>query len=219
MRENTILHYAIGIALVLMGGLVALGVWSLSRDGTGAESRGGAGAGEYYEGELPVLGDEDAPVTLVEFGDYRCAVCARFFGTTEMRIREEFIKTGKVKMYWRDFAFLGPDSRAAAEAARCAGEQGAFWAYHDALLTRTLSNEEFSSEDLRAIAAEGGVDTEAFDACFSSGRYREAVEADRREGRGAGVQGTPTFFINGRRVAGAQPYEVLRAVILEESER
>ena len=174
------------------------------------------GSAERHDGGLPPLGDVDAPVTIVEFGDYRCTVCARFFATTEMQIREEFIKKGKAKMYWRDFAFLGQDSKVAAEAARCANEQGAFWAYHDALLTMKLESADFSTERLEEIARNGGLNEKEFNHCVSSGRYRDAIEKDRREGKEAGVQGTPTFFINGRKVAGAQPYEILRVIIEEE---
>src|SRR3990167_3005650 len=91
-------------------------------------------------GELPkvssedfVLGDQNAPVTIIEYGDYQCPFCGKFFKETEPTLRENYIKTGKVKFVYRDFAFLGQESLWAANAAQCAGEQGKFWEYHDYL--------------------------------------------------------------------------------------
>jgi len=118
---------------------------------------------------------------------------------------------GKVRLVFKDF----PLSRhvgalPAAEAARCAGEHGRFWEYHDLLF---VAQPAFAGTDLLTYAKRLDLPEESFAACLESGRHREAVKADAAEGRAAGVRGTPTFFVNGRRLAGAQSFEAFRAVI------
>src|SRR3989344_683479 len=110
-----------------------------------------------------VLGNPDAKAAIVEFGDYQCPFCGRFLSEVEPKIRDEYIKTGKVKMVYRDFAFLGPESQGAALASQCAAEQGKFWAYHDALYQAEVAdgkehNGNLSSAFLKSLASDLGLD-------------------------------------------------------------
>jgi len=127
------------------------------------------------------------------------------------RIQSEY--PDKVRVVFKDFPLASHEGAIpAAEAARCAGEQGRFWEYHDLLF---VAQPAFARADLLTYAARLGLAAEAFTACLDSGRYREAVKADVAEGRTAGVRATPTFFVNGQRLVGAQPYEAFRDAIQE----
>lgn len=118
---------------------------------------------------------------------------------------------GAVRLVYKDFPLdFHKDARPAAEAARCAGEHGLFWEYHDLLF---VAQPAFSRDDLMSYAARVGVPRDAFAACLDSGRHREAVTADLKEGRAVGVTGTPTFFINGRKLVGSQPFEAFRQAV------
>jgi len=162
-----------------------------------------------------VLGYPDAPVTVIEYSDFQCPFCRRFFMETERLLMADYIETGKVKLEYRHFAFLGPESLAAAEAAECAGEQGQFWPYHDILFQRQGQENSgaFSRENLISFAEELGLDVEAFTSCMDSAKYRQKVLSQTEEGRALGVSGTPTFIIGKYLVRGAQPYEVFRQAI------
>lgn len=202
--------YLIPLALIITGVLVALAIWSQGgiEDGTGQETK----IVEVKPGSLPVLGREDAPVSFVEFGDYQCSFCAKFLTETESRFRKDYVTTGKMKMYWRDFAFLGPESNQAALAARCANEQNSFWQYHDILFLNQQGENQGgpSNEKLISLAAELGLDETTFRQCLETEKYLSDVEADIEAGRALGVQGTPTVFINGERIVGASPTKCLR---------
>jgi protein-disulfide isomerase len=177
----------------------------------------GAGPGV---GGLPILGNPDAKVAIVEFGDYQCSFCARFYHTTEKQILAEYVSTGKAKFAWRDFAFLGEESFWAAEAARCANDQGKFWEYHNILFERHAGANEgaFAKENLKRFASELGLNRSQFDACLDSGKHRAAVEADTRGGVEAGVSATPTTFVNASKVLGALSFETFKAAIEQELE-
>jgi protein-disulfide isomerase len=119
---------------------------------------------------------------------------------------------GRVRLVYKDFPLTRPHPLAlpAAEAARCAGAQSAYWEYHDMLF---MAQPFFSRAELVNYAGRLGLKADAFGACLDSGRFREAIEADQQEGRAAGVQGTPTFFVNGVKLEGNQPIEAFREVI------
>ncbi len=165
-----------------------------------------------------ILGSSDASVAVVEFGDYQCPFCARFFQQVEPRLREEYIKTGKVKMIYRDFAFLGPESQGAALASQCAADQGKFWAYHDELYQVEIAdgrenNGNLSSALFKSIASKLGLEAKAFDSCMTSEKYRAEIEKDYNDGVAAGVQGTPATFVNSKLISGAVSYESFKAEI------
>jgi len=164
-----------------------------------------------------VLGDAEAPVTIVEFSDYQCPFCARHFQETWPQLKAEFVDTGRVRYVFKDLPItsIHPQAPKAHEAARCAGEQGAYWAMHDRLFAG--QSEWAGRSDHVAIfkryAAELGLERAALDACLDSGRWASAVKTDLAEGAGLGVQGTPTFFINGYPLVGAQPYETFQLAV------
>jgi protein-disulfide isomerase len=164
-----------------------------------------------------VLGDLDAPVTIVEFSDYQCPFCARHFQQTWPQLKTDYIDTGRIKYVFKDFPItsIHPEAPKAHEAARCAGDQDAYWALHDRLF---LGQEEWAGNQdhvtvFKGYAAELGLDQGAFDACLDGGRNTANVSADVSEGRSLGVTGTPTFFVDGYPLVGAQSIEVFQQAI------
>jgi len=160
----------------------------------------------------PLRGAPDAPVTLVEFSDFQCPFCKRAQATLK-QLLEKY--PGKVRLVYRDFPIdnLHPQARRAAEAARCAQDQGKFWDYHDVLFTHTP---QAAPDDLGRYAQQVGLDVTKFKQCLSSGAHQATVQRDLDEGTRLGVTGTPAFFINGRPLSGAQPLEAFARLIEEE---
>lgn len=161
-----------------------------------------------------VLGSPNAPVTMVEFSDFQCSFCRKFWAQTLPRLKETYIKNGQVRLVYQHFAVLGEHSVAAAHAAECAMEQGKFWPYHDKLFENQGAL-AFTDAKLKRYAEEMGFDVGAFAQCLDSRKYRQKVETETSLGFRLGARGTPTFFINGRLLAGAQPFEAFRAAIEE----
>jgi protein-disulfide isomerase len=162
----------------------------------------------------PVRGNPDAPVTIVEFSDFQCPFCVRARPTVN-RVREVY--GDDVRWVFRHFPLsFHQQAPKAGEAAACAGEQGSFWEMHDRLWD---SSGQLQVADLKENAAGLGLDAEAFGECLDSGRYAALVEEDTAAGARLGVSGTPAFFINGRPLIGAQPFEAFAAVIDDELER
>ncbi len=159
----------------------------------------------------PTLGPDGAPVTIVEFGDFQCPFCAR----AEASIKEVRGKYGdKIKLVYMDFPLpIHNHAMDAAKAARCANEQGKFWPYHDALFA---DQSKLAPADLKATAKRLGLDTAKFDACFDKGKYEAAVQEDAKYGQQLGVDGTPTFYIDGRSLIGAQPLSQFAELIDDE---
>ena len=171
--------------------------------------------------DAPILGRPDAPVTLVEFSDFQCPFCGRFFATTLPALKKDYIDTGKLRYVFRDFPLdqLHPNARKAAEAAHCAGEQGKYWEMHDALFQ---NQQALAPPQLAEQARAVGVDGARFDQCVSAGRYAAQIERGLADGAGAGVQGTPGFVIGrtqpgdvveGTPIRGAQSLETFRRII------
>ncbi len=165
-----------------------------------------------------VLGNPAAPVVAVEYGDFQCPFCARFFSATESQLRKTYIKEGTVALVWRDFAFLGEESMRAAEAARCAGEQGKFWEYHDILFLRQAGENQgaFNDTALLGFAKEIGLKQDTFAACMSSKKYRQKIIVSAQEGKALGVSGTPTTFVNGQLINGAVLFDTFKNAIEQE---
>ncbi len=162
----------------------------------------------------PVNGDADAPITIVEFSDYQCPFCARVTPTMA-----EVMKAygGKVRRVFKDFPLPNhPEAQKAAEAARCAGDQGRYWEMHERLFADQAA---LGVLQLKESAGRLGLDRSAFDQCLDSGKWAAKVQADLAEGEKLGVNSTPTLFINGRPLVGAQPLEQFRQVIDEELAR
>jgi protein-disulfide isomerase len=159
----------------------------------------------------PSRGPAAAPVEIVEFSDFQCPYCLRAHPTVDQLLKAY---GDRVRFVYRHYPLPGhPNARPAAEAAECADEQGKFWPYHDKLFA---TQSKLSDADLKQDAAELGMDASKFNACVDSHKYAAKVETDMRAGQDAGVDGTPAFFINGRMISGAQPYDVFKKVIDEE---
>ena len=161
-----------------------------------------------------VKGDPDATVTIVEFSDFECPFCARFYSDTLSQIETQYIDTGKVKLVYRDFPLsFHQNAQKAAEAAECSGEQGKYYEMHDLLFERGVQGGVVS---YKAYAQEIGLNTADFNSCLDSGAMASEVKKDFVDGQQAGVQGTPGFLVNGKLISGAQPFSVFQQVIEAE---
>lgn len=161
------------------------------------------------------IGDPDAPVTIIEFADFQCPFCGRFASGAGRQIDLLYIETGKVRLGYQHFAFLGQESFWAAEASECANDQDAFWAYHDLLFASQNGENQgaFNLDKLKGFAANLNLDTTAFNACLDSGKYTELVQTESNAARTLGVQSTPTFLINGQPLVGAHPFDTFQPII------
>lgn len=171
-----------------------------------------------------ILGKADAPVTVIEYGDYQCPFCTRFFTQTQSKIVSSYVDTGKVKMVFRNFAFLGPESVAAAAAAECANDQGKLWPYHDAIYQTKADDElrgggendgSLNRTLFLKIAQDLNLDVAAFTSCIDGNKYVELVAQEKAAATSAGVNSTPSFLINGKRILGAEPFSTFERVINE----
>jgi protein-disulfide isomerase len=170
-----------------------------------------------FRAEVPTTGAPSkgpvyAPVTIVKFEDYQCPFCRE----VQPIFRELLSRySGKIRLVHKDNPLdsIHPQARQAAEAARCADEQGKFWSYHDVLYANSFNA---SQENLKSYAKEVALDVNAFERCLGSGKFRAIVQRDLIDGAQLGVTGTPTFFINGRQMSGNQPLEAFGAILDEE---
>jgi len=160
--------------------------------------------------DAPTLGPAGAPVTIVEYLDYQCPFCHRAQGVVDEVLSRY---AGKVRFVHRDFLLGKPRSLPAARAARCAGEQGKFWEYHRNLL---VGSGDMSDEDLRSRATAMGLDAGRFSACVASDRFDADIQRSTESGNALGIDATPTFFVNGRRLMGALPADQFAEVIDSE---
>jgi len=167
-------------------------------------------------GHLPVKGKDSAKVTIVEFADFRCPFCEKFFTDTVSQITKDYIDSGKVKFAFRHYQFLGPASITAGNGAECANEQGKFWEYHDWLYKNQPSESDtsmYTTDKLTQAAQTLGMNADKFSSCLSSTKYAKNVSDDLAAGQKAGVNGTPATFINGQLISGAQPYANFKTLI------
>lgn len=178
----------------------------------------------------PVLGDKNAPVTLVDFSDYECPFCKRHFEQVYSELKKDYIDTGKVKMVYRDLplSFHDPMATKEAIAANCAREQGedsAYYKYHDEIFKRTKSNGNgLAVNDLYTIASDLGLNAANFKTCLDSEKYKDEVQKDLADASKYDATGTPTFFIGkstghefeATKLVGAQPYSAFKTIIDEK---
>jgi protein-disulfide isomerase len=170
-------------------------------------------------GNFPLKGDKNAKVTIIEFADPRCPFCKRLFTDVEPQLFKDYVDTGKAKFAFRLFSFLGPASDKASNALECANEQGKFWDLHDYFYNNQPSETDtsmFTDDNLTQVAGNLGMNTDQFKSCISSNKDNSTVQADLAAGQKAGVSGTPTVFINGTPVVGAQPYSAFKTIIDQE---
>jgi len=172
----------------------------------------------------PIIGDPNAPITIVEFSDFQCPFCARFHMQTLPLILEEYIQQGKVKLVFRDFPIqsIHPNALPASVAAECAHEQGKFKEMHDALFENQNEWNKLETVDALALfskyATEIKLEQQVFDSCLTSGKYIEEIRNDLDDGRDYGVSGTPGFFVGNDQIGyvelkGAQPFESFKKII------
>jgi len=174
----------------------------------------------FYDNASPILGDLNAPLTMIEFGDYQCTFCKKFFHETEKSIITNYVETGKVKILFKDFIVVpGNDSVNAANAAHCANDQEMFWQYHSTLYNNWDGEGTgwASFERLHQFASTLGLDMDEFSECMSESKWKELVDSSKVDGRTLGVSATPTFFIidqNNKvlKITGAQHYDVFQEV-------
>lgn len=158
----------------------------------------------------PVIGPENAPVTIVEFGDFQCPFCKRFHMDVEQALLRKYM--GKIRFVFRDFPMIDmhPLAGIAAEAAQCAGDQGKFWEYHN-LLFRTQPQRDYGY--LLTLAKQLSLNVKLFESCLDTQKYAQHILSDHCDGLLLGINGTPTFFINGRKLVGAQPLSTFSTYI------
>lgn len=167
-----------------------------------------------------VAGNPDAPVKIIEFADFQCPYCKQFHDTTGKQLFEQYVNQGTVSFQFVSFAFIGPESLQAAQAAECAADQGRFWDYHDLLYLRQGQENSgvFSSANLKKFAQElkqpfPNFDTGKFDQCLDSGQKAAVVDEQVKQARTAGVKSTPSFLVNGLAMSGVQPIEAFKQAI------
>jgi len=174
--------------------------------------------------EDPSIGNAKAKVTIVEFSDFQCPYCRKFWLDTYGQLKKQYIDSGKVRFISRAFPFsFHPSARPAAIASLCAQEQGKFWEFRDKMFSEQMKKEAdpsavavtitFGVADIKAWAASSGLNTQQFNSCLDTEKYGARVDADTAAGSSFGVDGTPSFFINGTQVVGAQPFSEFKKVI------
>jgi protein-disulfide isomerase len=223
----TVLAFAAGILL----GYVVWGMYPTEAAAPQAQSPQTAAqaAGPVVEAPIPTsepeyirydvesegsyaIGPEDAPITIIEFSDYQCPFCRRWHQEVYQPLLAAY--PGKIRLVYRHLPLtsIHPDAFPAAEAVMCAGEQNAYWQYHEKL----FASELLGAEVYNQYAQELGLDMTTFEACLTNHKYQQAIQADSDFAVNLGIRSTPTFFVNGLAIVGAQPLEVFKQVIDKE---
>jgi len=226
-KTKLILPAAILIAGILISGsLFYNNLNKLNLGSKTAQIQQRAGAGD--DGPVDVSADNDAmlgskkaKVAIIEFSDFQCPFCRSFWKDTLPLIKKEYVDTGKAYFVYRDFPLsFHSGAQSAAEAAECARDQDKYWEFHDKIFGEQeklgQGTIQFGVEEIKKWARESGLDTAKFNQCLDSGKYKSEVEKDIADGSSAGVSGTPTLFVNGKKFVGAQPFLVFKAAIEEE---
>ncbi len=200
---------AILLGLIAAAVLVVVGIVILANQAANAPLAATARVGEGTD-----WGPSDAPVQIVDYSDFGCSHCRNFGLNQGKSLRAEYEAGGQVRFEFKHMIIGGQATRDAANASECAADQGRFWDYHDALFGRsgTTAN-PFTKPQLKRYAAELGLDSAAFDACVDRDLHYATVAADESQARTQGVNATPTFFINGKKIEGALPYEQFKAEV------
>ena len=236
-RNIQFLSVAIIIASILISGSILYS--SSKKEGTMVNNNNQptnnqptpSGPVKVFVDDDPVLGDKNAPLTMIEFSDYECPFCKRHFTDVYPQIKKDYIDTGKVKLVYRDFIAVpshNPLATSEAMAAQCAKDQGGdlmYFKYHDAIFTKTISNGNgLAVSELPVIAKNLGLNVSAFQSCLDSNKYKDEVAKDITDGQQVGVNGTPSFFIgksnssgtiDGTIIVGAQPFSAFKVIIDE----
>jgi protein-disulfide isomerase len=235
-KRDLFLPVSILIAAVMVGGAIVFA--TLYKGGSAAAPAGGAGGNNNMVAATStvanpaaamtlgsrdaILGNASAPVTLIEYGDYQCPYCVQFFSQTQPQIIRNYVNTGKVRVVFRDFAFLGTESTAAANAAQCAEDQNKLWAYHDALYAAKLTDDNnggseddgfYTTAEFLKIAQQVGLNLPTFTSCVNNNANANIVAQEKGAAAAVGINSTPSFIINGTMITGAQPYSVFQQAL------
>jgi protein-disulfide isomerase len=219
----TVLAFAAGILLgYVVWGMDSTGATALSAQTAGQASGPVVEAPvtqqpQYRRYDIPTdnfyaLGPADAPITIVEFSDYECPFCRRWHAEVYKPLLAAY--PGKIRLVYRNLPLtsIHPDALGAAEAAMCAGEQDVYWKYHDKL----FSSESLGNNTYVQYAQDLGLNMAVFEACISDHKYQKVIQTDSDFAINLGIRSTPTFFINGLALVGAQPLDVFKQVIDKE---
>ncbi len=206
MSNKNLIPFSIIVAGIIIGGAI---LYSNYAGDQPAQITQGATTIQVDTSKSEILGDKSAKVEWVEFSDYQCPFCEKLHVGARKEVVEQYVKSGKVKMVFKNFAFLGEESIWAAEAVECAKEQGKYWDYHDLVFSKQSGENQgtFKKDNLRKWAEELGLDKVKFNECLDSEKYKSLIQSEYDEGVKAGVEGTPTVFINGEKIGGALPTE------------
>ena len=215
----TVLAFAAGILLgYVVWGMDAAGAATTSPQTSGALSEAPVTSEpQYTRYDIPTdnfyaLGPSDAPITIVEFSDYECPFCRRWHAEVYKPLLAAY--PGKIRLVYRNLPLtsIHPDAMGAAEAAMCAGEQDVYWKYHDKL----FSSETLGDTVYLQYAKDLGLNMTTFQSCLTDHKYQNTIQADSDFAVNLGIRSTPTFFINGLAIVGAQPLDVFKQVIDKE---
>jgi protein-disulfide isomerase len=215
------------LAILLGGAMVALAVYTSNgkkSSGTTAGAETGSGSDQQTADvsvdDDAVLGNADAKVTIIEFSDYQCPYCRAFWKNTFPQLKSEYIDKGLARFVYRDFPLDYHDmSQKYAEATECAADQNKFWEMHDKIFAEqekkgsgtTISG--ITVKDVKKWAQQIGLDSGAFGQCLDSGKYADEVKKDFADAEKAGLDGIPSFVINGQLLVGAQPFSAFKTAI------
>jgi protein-disulfide isomerase len=220
-KSSFTISWALFLTTVPLAILVGLGIgyllWGQATDQTQTanqgEDQGEAVRYDVSADDDPFLGPEDAPVTIIMFSDFQCVYCQKWYTQTLQPLLVNY--PNQIRFVYRDFPLssIHPAATTTAEAANCAGDQNKFWEFFNEVFTST---ESLGDQAIQNHAVAIGLNMDSFNQCLSSHKYQAEVEADFTYAANLGVQSTPTFFVNGLAVVGAQPYSVFSSIVEKE---
>ena|SRR3989344_6081692 len=210
---------------ILLAALIVSGALLYTRGGNGTAQIGGSGTNQPAEkvdikinSDDHVSGNKNAKITIVEFSDFQCPFCRSFWSGALPEIKKDYIDTGKARFVYKHYPLdFHSGARPAAEASECAAEQEKFWEFHDKVFEEQAKlgqgTIQFGKPEIIKWIGALGLNMDQFNDCFNSGKYAQRVSDDMAQGTKAGVGGTPTTFINGQKIVGAQPFANFKTVI------
>ena len=217
----------LALAILVTGALIAGSIFFTNGDSDSSDvvQQPGVGQGDtrvdVSVDDDAFLGNKNAKVTVIEFSDYQCPFCRTFWKDTFGQLKKDYMDTGKIKFVYRDYPLgFHPSSHISAEASECAEDEGKYWEMHNKIFAEQEKKGQgtisYTADDLKQWASEIGLNKTKFAQCLDSSKYKAEVDRDLADGSAAGVTGTPSFFINGRLIVGAQPYSAFKAIIEDE---
>lgn len=211
--------------VVIVCGFVAFMAWLILGSNNPNNQSTTNGQGQMVDANKLIIGNPNAPITIVEYADYKCPECGKFFAGVGADIRRDYVDTGKINIEFRPFPLFGQDGAKALAGSYCANEQGKFTQYHDALFS-FMWNNYFKNGDyqkaidpvltdstMTVLLQDIGMDKSAYDACLNSEKTMQLFEANSLQSANDEVQGTPTVIIGGEKIVGNQPYDVYKTLL------